>query len=71
MDSFVYERHRSGAFIVNFEQISPIVLMFPMLNLNKEMPAGKLLFKQPYYGKSVRRLTIWATLVFGVNLFCK
>ena len=26
---------RSGVFIVNFEQISRIVLVFPLLNLNK------------------------------------
>ena len=28
----------SGVFIVNFKQISHIVLMFPLLNLNKQMP---------------------------------
>ena len=30
----------SGGFIVNFEQISHIVLMFTLLTLNKKMPAG-------------------------------
>ena len=29
------ERRRSGIFIVSFEQISEIVLMFPLLTLNK------------------------------------
>ena len=28
-------RCRSGVFTVNFEEISHIVLMFPVLNLNK------------------------------------
>ena len=32
---------RSGVFIVNFEQISHIVLGFPLLTLNKAMPAGE------------------------------
>ena len=31
---------RSGVFIVNFERISHIVLVFPLLILNKEMPVG-------------------------------
>ena len=30
-----YRRRRSGVFIVNFEQISHIVLVFPLLSLNK------------------------------------
>ena len=29
---------RSGVFIVNFEQISYIVLVFLLLNLNKQIP---------------------------------
>ena len=29
------QRHRSGVFIVNFEQISQIVLVFQLLTLNK------------------------------------
>ena len=39
------ERHhwrRSVVFIVNFEQISHIILVFPLLTLNKQMPAGLL-----------------------------
>ena len=31
---------RSGIFNVYFKQISHIVLVFPMLTWNKEMPAG-------------------------------
>ena len=31
---------RSGVFIVNFEQNSHIILVFPLLTLNKKMPAG-------------------------------
>ena len=31
---------RFGAFIVNFEQISYIALVFPLLILKKKMPAG-------------------------------
>ena len=37
------ERHhwnRSGVFIVNFEQISHIVVVIPLLTLNKLMLAG-------------------------------
>ena len=30
----------SGVFMVNFKQISHIVLVFLLLNLNKEMPTG-------------------------------
>ena len=36
------ERHQwrhSGVFIVNFEHIPHIVLVFPLLTLNKQMPA--------------------------------
>ena len=37
------ERHwlSSGVFIVNFEQISDIVLVFPLLPLNKLIPVGE------------------------------
>ena len=31
---------RFGVFIVNFEQILDIVLVFPLLYLNKKNPAG-------------------------------
>ena len=31
---------RSGVFIINFKQISHIVLVFKLMNWNKEMPAG-------------------------------
>ena len=34
------ERRLSGVFIVNFEQISQIVLVFPLMTLNKQIPAG-------------------------------
>ena len=44
---------RSGIFIVNFEQISLIVLMFPLLTLNKEMQAGSALNKV-FYGQKHR-----------------
>ena len=33
--------HRFIVFNVNSEQISHIVLVFPMLNLNKKMPTGE------------------------------
>ena len=44
---------RSGIFIVNFEEISLIVLMFPLLTLNKEMQAGSALNKV-FYGQKHR-----------------
>ena len=34
------QRHLAGVFIDNFEQISYIVLVFPLLSLNKLMSAG-------------------------------
>ena len=34
-----HQWHCSGAFIVNFEQVSDIVLVFPLLTLNKYMLA--------------------------------
>ena len=33
---------RSGVFIVNFEHISHLVLVFLLLTLNMQLPAGKL-----------------------------
>ena len=32
---------RSGVFIVNFEQIAHLVLLFLSLTLNMQLPAGK------------------------------
>ena len=34
------QERRSGVFIVNFKQISHIAVVFPLLILNKQMPAG-------------------------------
>ena len=31
---------RTGVFIVNFEHISHLVIVFPLLTLSKQMPAG-------------------------------
>ena len=44
-------RCRSGVFTVNFEEISHIVLVFPVLNLNKWMPAVKVIYKLIAFGK--------------------
>ena len=33
--------HRSGVFIVNFEHISHLALVFLLLTLNMQLPAGK------------------------------
>ena len=38
---------RSGVFIVHFEQISPIVLMFLSLTLNKKMSVGYDFLRNP------------------------
>ena len=35
---------RSALFIVNFEQISHIVFVFPLLTLNKQMPVGSIVY---------------------------
>ena len=32
--------HRSGVFIVNFEYISDLLLVFLLLTLNRQLPAG-------------------------------
>ena len=37
-------RHRSGVLIVNFGHISHLALVFLLLTLSKEMPAGKKAF---------------------------
>ena len=43
------ERPHSGVFIVNFEHISCLVLVFLMLTLNKQMPAGfKIVIKMGF-----------------------
>ena len=34
---------RSGIFIVNFEHISHLVLVFILLTLSRQMPAGKVI----------------------------
>ena len=36
---------RSGVFIVNFEHISHFVLVFLLLTLSRQMPAGEKLLK--------------------------
>ena len=41
----ILERYLSNVFIVNFEQILHIALMFPMLPLNKKIPDGSFKFK--------------------------
>ena len=40
------QSRRSGVVVVKFEQFSNIVLLFPMLTFNKEMPAGLFLAPQ-------------------------
>ena len=37
---------RSDVFIVNFEQMSHIVMVFPLLILNTQMRAEKILYKK-------------------------
>ena len=36
-------------FIVNFEQVSQIVLVFPLLTLNKQMPARNIFSKLEHF----------------------
>ena len=43
---------RSGVFNVNYEQISQIVLVFPLLTLNKKTPAGTVLLLNHFSGCS-------------------
>ena len=45
-------RHcRFGVLIVNFEHISHLVLVFPLLTLNMQFPAWKLIHDSLYYYK--------------------
>ena len=37
----MFKVSRSGIFIVNFEHISPLVLVFLLLTLSREMPVEK------------------------------
>ena len=67
------ERHwrRSGVFIVNFEHISHLVLMFLLLTLNMQLPTGEIIsfsvlfFAQTFvYSKMPGKLK--ATLLMSV-----
>ena len=42
---------RSGVFIVNFQHISHLVLLFLLLTLNMKLPAGVTLSYQIFGGK--------------------
>ena len=52
---------RSGIFIVNFEHISYLVLVFPLLTLNMQLPAGRSAACIPAY------LILWIYASFYVN----
>ena len=53
---------RSGVFIVNFEHISHLVLVFLLLPLSRQIPAGK-------YEKRTSS-SFWVNLEFSVNFIC-
>ena len=40
----IYSTRRSGVFVVNFEHILHLVLVFLLLNLNRLLPAGVDIF---------------------------
>ena len=65
---------RYGVFIVNVEQISHIVLVFPLLTLNKQMLAGWVLLLPKFIDNSSCQLEhfcviIWEWLVKSFKLF--
>ena len=42
--------HRSGVFIVNFEHISHLVLVFLLVTLNMQLPVGKKIkFRKDFF----------------------
>ena len=49
--------HRSGMFIVNFVHISHLVLVFLLLTLSKQMPAGKKInyIQLDYHGRKIEK----------------
>ena len=48
--------HRPGVFIVNFKHISHLVLVFLLVTLNKELPAGKLPRRIGVYDYKIKQL---------------
>ena len=70
---------RSDVFIVNFEYISHLVLVFPLLTLSKEMPAGlvpffhllvsvtfAILFGLTFLKKVIRQVEVLPLSLFAV-----
>ena len=54
---------RFGVFIINFEDISQLVLVFPLLTLNKWTPAGWIQWI-PVLGLDLQVLRLWS------DIFC-
>ena len=63
-------RHRSGVFILNFEQVSHIIFVLPLLTLDKKMPAG-LLFIWFCWFHSSFKFKVFIAAVCNNWFFCK
>ena len=55
-------QHRSGIFIVNFERISHLVLVFLLLTLNMQLPGGEI------YCEHVHKCLLGVIILF--EIFC-
>ena len=62
-------RRRSGVFIVNFEHISHLVLVFLLLTLNRQMPAGMPVSTTIPTWCSKREL-VCSCLILNFIIFC-
>ena len=54
--NIVIEHRLSGVFTCNFEQISHIILMFPLVTLNKQMLAKLLMFAFSLFTSSTMKM---------------
>ena len=56
----IFLRHPPGVFIVNFEHISYLVLLFLLLTLNLQLPAGRnWIFTKTFTDKPLQQTLSW------------
>ena len=56
--------------MVNFKQISHIILVFPLLTLNKQMPVGQVQkqhFRSPLQSSCSKKIIEWISVAFAVG----
>ena len=59
--------HRSDVFIVNFEHISHLVLMFQLLTLSRQMPTGTRLTQKQRNVKNVLSVKKLCDIVLAIK----